>query len=195
MGTWETYPLSLLPYTLQFLLVRIFLQRRAHPPEAGAHGIVKTARAPVLALGVGSAVLFGVIVSDYLGQLEQNFLAMRFESARIGNLPNGDVPEVIVLTHMREWLRLARFDPHSAMSERDIQWVSDVAQRYPMPDNLFKLAQTLALNGRPKEASEWLLRTRQVISPLHWKIILAQWMRASRTEPKMAAVDLPPPFQ
>ncbi len=153
---------------------------------------VKVGRTPVLVLGVAAAMLLAVIFRDYIGRIEPNFQAMRFESQRIGNLPKAEAPDVLVLTHLREWLRLARFEPHAGMSDQDIRWLSGVAQRNPTPLNLLKLAKVMAINGRPQEAARWLLKARQVVAAGHWQEIQSDWSIASKSDPRMAAIPLPP---
>jgi O-antigen ligase len=159
---------------------------------AGSGVGFRTGRAPLVVLALAAATLLGVIVRDYMGRIEPNFLAMRFESARIGKLPKADAPDVIALTHLREWMRLVRFDAHAGMSESEIQWVIDVVERNPAPANLYKLAWTLAANDRPAEASKWLLKMQHVILPAQWRTVRRLWLEGAKTDPKMAAVGLLP---
>jgi hypothetical protein len=153
---------------------------------------IKSRRFPMVGLAALAGLMLALIVYDYVDRIEANFLAMRFELARIGPLEKAPTPEVLVLTQLAEWLRLARYDSRRGMSEREVQWVLDVAQRNPTPSNLYKLAWTLAANGRPQEASQWLLKTRQLVSAPQWINIRIVWADAAKRNPDMAAVALPP---
>lgn len=164
------------------------LQQRLSPGK-----FVMAGRASMLILGIAALGALALTTRDYLGQVEGNFQAMRFEDARIGTLPKAQAPDVLLLTQLREWLRLARYVPRSGMSEKEIRWVRDVTERYPMPDNLFKLAQTLALNDQPQAAAQWLRRTRKVITPDQWNIVETNWRHAAKTERRMAITALPGP--
>lgn len=152
---------------------------------------LQSSRATLLSFAVVATILYGLIVKDYLTEVEPNFQAMRFESARIGALPIAEPPDVIVLTHVREWLRLARFQPRAGMLESEVEWVRDVANKYPMPDSLYKIAETYALNGQPDQASIWLSKAHRVCSESNWAVLEASWRRAAKIDPRLAMVKLP----
>jgi O-antigen ligase len=159
----------------------------------GVNPVLKTGRTPMLVLGASAALCLGLTVRDYMGAIEQDFRAMRFESARVGIRAPSEAPDVVVLTQLRELLRYWRYLPRSGMSEQDIEWARTVTQRNPVPGTLFKLAQILAINGQASEAERWLRTTRKVVPVGQWKFIERVWLDLSKAYPAMAAVRLPSP--
>lgn len=156
----------------------------AHGNPANARPI----RLPLLTTGVAAAVFLAVVVRDYIGHVEQNFQAMRFELARIPGAPKYSTPDVILLTHLREWLRLARFEPHSGMSEADIEWVRAIALRFPSGDNFLKLARALAVTGRTAEASAILMKSQRMLPQAEWPILRFRWLQAAKNDAAIASL-------
>ena len=55
-----------------------------------------------------AVLLWALIVRDYF-RVETSFQALRHEQARIGDLPPGKPPEVLLLTQLRERIRFMRY--------------------------------------------------------------------------------------
>jgi O-antigen ligase len=182
-----------LPLHHAYFLLPVGVAAGVLEQRLGVNPVLKTGRAPMLVLVASAAVILGVTVRDYMGAIEQDFRAMRFESARVGVRAPAEAPDVIVLTQLRELLRYWRYLPRTGMSEQDIQWALAVTQRNPVPGTLFKLAQILAINGKVSEAEQWLVITRKVVPLNQWKFIEKVWIDISRANPAMAKVRLPPP--
>lgn len=107
-----------------------------------------TSRWTLSSLAAACSLLLGVIISDYF-KVEDSYNAWRFEVARIGinNKSIGHPPEVLVLTHLRDWIRLSRLDTTKPINKDSIHWVSRVTEFKPSAEGLYRLATIMARNG------------------------------------------------
>lgn len=181
------------PFSYAFFLFPAGVIAGSLDANSGDPRPLQTGRVGLVVLGSLAAILFAVIVRDYMGSIEQNFMAMRFEGARIGTATPMKAPDVLVLTHLREVLRLARYEVRAGISGQDARWVSDVARRNPSPGNLYKLAWILADTGKTIEASVVMLKAKRMLDAEHWGIVRRAWLNAAATNPKMKLVELPSP--
>lgn len=100
---------------------------------------------------VGSWVMYEYVI------IENDFRLMRFESAGVGKLRAAQAaPDVILLTQLREYTRLARTEPYVGMSDEKLAWMKQVTHQYPYSASLTRYVQSLALNNKPDEALEYL---------------------------------------
>ena len=98
-----------------------------------------------------------VTVRDYM-LVETSFNALRFEKARVGNAKNGQPPDVLVLTQLRDMIRFARVDPYAKFQPNELNWMRQIVQAMPSSYVMQKLSTALAINGEPKEAYLWMER-------------------------------------
>lgn len=90
----------------------------------------------------------------------------RFEALNIGNIyAMHDVPQVILLTQLREKIRFIRTEPKENMTQGQLDLMKKVAYRFASSENLYRYAQALALNHQPNLAKKYLL----VIEKLYGK--------------------------
>lgn len=89
------------------------------------------------------------IIDDY-------YRISRFEEARIGKLIAGPVPDVILLSEPREYIRFVRASVVEGMSTAQLEWMRKVALRRPGAFSLFRYALALGVNGQSAEACEQL---------------------------------------
>jgi O-antigen ligase len=137
-----------------------------------------------------AAVLLGAIVRDYL-HVEASFNQMRFEQARIGTRPIGPPPDVLLLNQLRETINFVRQDVKEDMSPAELGRLQSVAQAYPGPGRLYKVAKALALNGRSDEAMAWLHTICLTASPDQCSVIQRAWQQDAAIHPEIAAVPWP----
>lgn len=102
------------------------------------------------------AVVFSVILVLVWREyrlLEEDFRLMRFEMARIGQkVSSQPAPDVVLLTQLREVIRFGRYEARAGMSEEELEWMRQVAYRYPFAPSLLRYALALGVNGRPDSA-------------------------------------------
>jgi len=158
----------------------------------GASVLWRTPRWTLLALWLSACLALGLTVRDYL-LVESSYNTLRFEQARIGlgKAPIGGPPEVLVLTQMREWFRLARFKRGATSTPEELAWMTEVTLAYPSAGGLYRLALALAGNGRPGEAKNWLGKICKIAPEQECSMFRSAWNAESLKDPRVAAVPWP----
>ncbi len=67
---------------------------------------------------------------------------------------------IILLTQLRNYLQLQTVNPTPNMTAQQLDWVKNVAYRFPQVDNLARYATALALNNQPIQAGQELSELR-----------------------------------
>ncbi|MGH8562504.1 MAG: Wzy polymerase domain-containing protein, partial [Nevskiales bacterium] len=126
-------------------------------------GLVEADRSPGKTFEIPRAILWLVVAASafFMGLVwheyrivEADYLLMRFETRNIGPLKaEQTAPDIILLTQLREDLRMARSLARRNMSAEELEWMRRVTYRYPYYSNLFRYSLSLALNHRIPEAS------------------------------------------
>ena len=137
-----------------------------------------------------SLVLVAAVINDYF-RIESNYREVQFESARIGTLPIGDPPKVLLLTQLRENINFMRYKVKEGMPKEDIENLIKVATAYPSGGRSYKVAMALALNSDPSRASDWLQRICTISSPDECALIKNVWKRDGASNPHIHAVNWP----
>jgi len=136
--------------------------------------------------------LLGVLAYEY-SAIEEDFRISRFENRRLGETPRDyRHPAPKFLTQLGEMLAATRLRAARNMPEAELETLIRASRRYTWAPLQFRAALALALNGRPKEASENL----QVIRDLFPKDIVKEgrdnWERLQRESyPELSAVPFP----
>jgi O-antigen ligase len=134
----------------------------------------------VLSLLVGALAV--CVTLDYF-KLEENYRQLRFESSRTGVfVVNPDVPDVLVLTQLREFIRFARTPATRGMSEAQMAAMHRVAERFGYPSVLIRYALVNAINGHPDRAAETLIRLCRIHEVMRCDEGREAWQSASETE-------------
>jgi hypothetical protein len=63
---------------------------------------------------------------------------------------------IVLLTQLRDYLQLQSINPTPNMTEQQLDWVREVAYRFPQIENLARYATALALNNQPIQAGQEL---------------------------------------
>ena len=109
--------------------------------------------------------LYGWIWQEYR-TVEDDIELARFEALNIGTLhAENKVPNIIILTQLREQIGLMRTQPKTNMSESEIESIRKITYRYASSPALYRYSQVLALNGYEMEARKHLL----ILEKLHGK--------------------------
>lgn len=158
--------------------------------RVGGKFMWSTPRWTLLGLWLMAVVLLSGIVRDYF-RVESSFQTLRFELARIGTLPTGKPPDVVLLTQLRERINLMRYQPKPGMSAEELVWLLQVVNAYPGSGMLYKAATALAMNNRPQEAQQWLKRISKISSVEECEMIRRIWAQDAFANPLIAAVSWP----
>jgi O-antigen ligase len=124
--------------------------------------------------------------------IETDYRLMRFETAGIGQQSaHSKEPRVFLLTHQQQYIRLARTSAFVGMTANEIDWMKQVAHRYPYPPSLMRYVLALGLNNRPQSAALELLRLRRIQSVKDFDETRAFWPALVRRYPQLARVHFP----
>lgn len=156
----------------------------------GVRHILVAGRWSIAAVWLVSVLLLALLIRDYM-RVEDSYKALRFEWAHIKTDIRGEPPDVLLLTPWREFIRLARFEPSSGMSVKDLDWMREVASTYPSTGALHKLAAALAINHHPDEAQLWLRKICKIVPESQCNAVKVAWEKQSLGNTGMAAVSWP----
>jgi O-antigen ligase len=141
------------------------------------------------------ATMFCVIVIIEYVNLERNFVQYRAEKLKVRN-DISEVPDVLVLTHLADMLRISRLNAHPGYSDADLQWMEASIKAAPFYHNQFTHAASLALNGKRQEAELWMRRLDSCSPPAYRRGYRAIWKNYQAWYPKqvgqMEWPDVPP---
>ena len=159
-------------------------------PAEPARGI-NVGRWPYLAALGAMGLLLALIVREY-GELEEQVRRVRL--AEVGYVqPGGEprVPDVELLDWQREYVRLFLTEPRAGMTPQQLQWMTDIATRYPSPTALMRLARSQALNGQPARAERSLRILCHISKERHCDDGRKHWDTLAQTDERMRLVHFP----
>lgn len=137
-----------------------------------------------------STCLLVLIARDYF-RVEASYLALRFEFANIRTNEPKEPPKVLVLNHLSDMIRFARFEPHKDMSPEELNWMLNVANLYPSAGVIHKLAAAMAWNDRPNEARLWLQRMCLMVNAAQCEAVRQAWANQALNDPLIREISWP----
>lgn len=146
------------PYEYAYFVLPIGFIAGALCATTMTRAVVAVHRRLMLAALVVACALTAWMSYEYL-VLEEEMRDLRFEEARIGldkPKPNVEPPHIFLLTQLDEFLGFARKVERADMSAAELERMGQIASRNPHSYSLIRYAAALAVNGRPREASEVL---------------------------------------
>jgi hypothetical protein len=152
-----------------------------------AKPILLTGRWCLLLLWLLAVALLSFIIRDY-SRVETSYRELRFEQAHIKTEIPGRLPDVLLLTQLRDFIRLSHFKPTGGMSEDDLDWMRKLALTYPGTATISKLALALALNNQALEAQQWLEKMCRIEPQKRCNAVKGAWINQSPNYPELAAV-------
>ena len=157
-----------------------------------ARVIGTTPRWPLIALLVSGFLVVGVSLRDY-ERVDESYSLLRLEQSLIGEnrAPLGGPPDVWVLTHLRDWIKLARMKPQPGMTAQSLQDLQNAASAYPSMSSAYKLAKALALNGQPEKSRSWLAKICKFSDAQDCRVAQRSWEREAFDDPRTLAIRWP----
>ena len=143
--------------------------------------------------GLALAVATGVTAADYI-RAEVDHRAFRMESTRIGGAAAAARTEPLdlrVLDQLEAFLAFARTEARAGMSSNELESITRIAQRYPIPPAMLRLALAQGLNGRPEAAADTLARLCRMHDPLRCDEGRESWAVVQSVHPSLMAVPYP----
>jgi hypothetical protein len=156
----------------------------------GGKPIGSTPRWTLIGLWLVAVLLLSGIIRDYF-RVEASFQDARFELALIGNVPQGQPPNVLLLTQLRERINFMRYEVKTGMTQEELDWLLKVVNAYPGGGPIYKAARALALNQQPVQAQQWLRKVCKISSPDECALIKRVWAKDSLNSSFIAAVPWP----
>jgi hypothetical protein len=77
------------------------------------------------------------------------------------------------------------------MSSDELNWMLSVANLYPGPGIVHKLAAALAWNGRPEDAQLWLRRMCKMVPAEQCDAVRKAWVNQAVNDPDIRAAPWP----
>jgi O-antigen ligase len=157
-----------------------------------AHVMGLTPRWSLAVLLLSGALTIGVTLRDY-ERLDDSYALLRLEQSLIGEGrgPMGGPPDVWVLTHLREWIKLARAKPGANMSAQALRDLENAASAYPSMGSVYLFAKALALNGQPDKARTWLAKICKFSDARDCRVAQRSWEKEAFDDPRTLAIRWP----
>lgn len=143
-------------------------------------------------LVITGALALVVTVHDY-AYVDDSYRNFRLDKSILGQgrEPLGHPPDVYVLTHLREWIWLDHYIPHTGMNKRLIDELEATTYAFPSPYLAYRLAKALALNDQPEKASLWLIRICKIVPEETCLLLKKSWKAESKNNVLMAPIVWP----
>lgn len=139
---------------------------------------------------LGGAVL-AVLVRDYL-KVEEGFVSIQLERAGIVGARSPKLPDVWMLTQLREAQRFMKLEPLEGEAlEAQSRWAEDMVQIVPSPRGFMNVAILKGLAGHAADAQFWLIKMCKVVPREQCALGPERWLRAQQAYPRLLTIAWP----
>jgi len=138
------------------------------------------------------AALASWVGTEYL-KVDETGRVLRFVVMGIGldKVPTAPEPDVVLLDRPRNLHRFLLTPAHTDNDRAYLQWVRDVAARYPTTSALLRHALAAGLNGQPAEAELVLARMCKLHSASSCDQARAYWAELQTQVPQLKSIRYP----
>lgn len=179
-----------LPLFYAYFLLPVGMVMGALNTRLGARPVIAMGRKLAMGLWLVTTALLALIIRDY-ARVESSYQTLFLEWSRIKiTMPVGP-PDVLLLTQWHDYIKFARVEPKSNLSDDELAWMRNITGLFPSGIILHKFSTVLALNQRPEEAQLWLKRMCKTIPESECHAVKAIWARQSLKYPEIAAIPWP----
>lgn len=141
---------------------------------------------------LGALMLLGLLQLGYdYWRIEQDQMAYRIRTARIGDLTPVASPKPVLLSYLQDALNSFRITPERGMKAEELAVLKASVTRYPSVPGLLTWAQAAALNDHPVEAKLALRRLCQTTAPKTCDIVKQVWSEKAANASELQRVNLP----
>ena len=152
----------------------------------------RAAAVPAFAL----IAVLGLVARDYF-RVEAAFSELRFQLMHIGQKHDERPPETVFLTAWRDFIVMARTEPRTGMSARELKHWHDLLLYNTSPLPFKKLVIALVKNGRKEEAEYWAVRSCAVLAAPVCRQLIDEWTPAveGSSRPQLPTSQVKPPSE
>lgn len=176
------------PLYYAYILLPVGLVMGALNVRAGMQPAWQMPRGVFALLWLSGAVLFALVVRDYF-QVEARYGAPTPEAQDKSAAPSSDL---LLLTQWQNYFEYSRLVPKAGMTEAELDRARMLTALNPTNISFtFKLAMSLALNGKPQEAGDWLEKFCRMASQKHCEAVKGEWIKAKQSRSDLASVAWP----
>lgn len=152
---------------------------------------IKIPRILMAAFSVFFSIIFGLIVLDYINA-EDNYRALRMESARIGVQPEkSEAPKLVLLTQLEAFLSFARVEATRGMTSGQLDGMRKIYERFGYPPVMFRYALAEGLNGHPNSSEDVLRRICKIHSAENCADARESWKQLQNSYPELSKIAMP----
>ena len=177
-------PLHYAYFLLPFLVIVGYLEYRC------AFVFVKIRRAVVGTVLAFAGVLGGVIWVDYM-DAEEAFSIFKFELANIGQLPDAEPTQALLITQWQLVIASARMNVNAIQSEQDAQLLIAATRLQPAPLFFLRSAQVLAGRGNYAAAELELGYGCRVSPAVGCDALIRAWKAIQKQKPEYLKIAAP----
>lgn len=145
----------------------------------GAIGRIFVASVLCFLLGI-----FALVVRDYF-LLEAASTRLRFQNARVGITQKINVPDSVLIDHLKDQLNFFMLQPVAAASAQELRSAHQLATALPSYHNMLKLITLLALSNRRDEAHQWMRRCPALLDNDSRRQLFVDWLHIQSSYPAL----------
>lgn len=144
---------------------------------------------------IGALSAAGLTIFEYRA-VENSYRNWRLFDSRVEGATLQRVPDVLFLTHMKDFLIVLRSDPYAGMTDLELVRLRAIAMRYASPSLLLKHASASGLNKNPRAAIDALGMLCKRYPRNVCALQIRRWKnQASNKYPLLQEIKLPPDLE
>jgi hypothetical protein len=125
-----------------------------------------------LSIGLGAILIIAFL--DYI-QIENRFTDLRFRISKVGDDYQNVIPKTIALSHLRDYIKMARTEPTPGMSVEQLKKWDELATFRPSAFAVRRMMVAYSLNGHPERAQYWADRLCLFVERRACELTLHDW--------------------
>lgn len=178
------------PHAYAFFLLPLGLVLGVALADVKRSSYFQMSRAIIAFLAGSGFFVFFWLFGEYR-VIDEYYRVSRLEEAKIVGAEAGKVPDVILLSEPREYIRFVRTPVGGRMTDAQLEWMRKVVLRRPGAFGLFRYALALGVNGKSTEALAQLVVLRAQYGESVYLQALDELQRLESDHPQLSALRDP----